>query len=151
MEISVKRTEDGGHYLELGYVTFDLPQSAVKKLQEIIGIRLNQSEAKDSQVLQKKLQAYRQLANKLVHVDNRIVQEFALALTAEQLVTMSRLATGESLYNKLANNLSKQNRQQFEDDYRTLSKITEQNAVANMEQAVPVIKKIANKQKQAQD
>ena len=82
-----------------------------------------------------------------MQADNRIVQKFAVLLSAEQLITLARLAQAESLYNKIMMNLSKQNKAQFEDDYRAMKGITEKQALINMEQIIPIIKQVAKEVK----
>ncbi|MBD3754569.1 MAG: hypothetical protein IE937_02895 [Gammaproteobacteria bacterium] len=147
MEISAKRNHDGEYLLELGPVTLTLPSAAIKALTEVIDQRLNQSDEKEQQELQKKLAAYKALATKMSEVDDRIVQTFAPQVTPEQLVTIVRLAEGDVLREKVLRNLSKQNRRQFEEDYAALNKITVHQACLYMEQLVPLIKKVAQQQK----
>ncbi|MBD3821476.1 MAG: hypothetical protein IE914_04355 [Thiotrichales bacterium] len=147
MEISAKRTETGEYLLEIGYVTIELPQEAVSGLQQIISKRLGQGSDVDQQALQKKLKVYRDLANKLVSADDRIIQQVALQMSPEQLVTVARLAEGERLFHKIMRNMSRQNGKQFQEDYQALTKITEQQACVNMEKVVPLIRKAAQQQK----
>ena len=147
MEILAKRNEAGSFHLTMGYVSFDMSESAIQALQKVISERLGQSSEKDKLITEKKIQAYRQVANKLVQADNRIVQKFAVLLSAEQLITLARLAQAESLYNKIMMNLSKQNKAQFEDDYRAMKGITEKQALINMEQIIPIIKQVAKEVK----
>lgn len=147
MEILAKRNESGSFHLTMGYVSFDMSESAIQALQKVISERLGQSSEKDKLITEKKIQAYRQVANKLVQADNRIVQKFAVLLSAEQLITLARLAQDESLYNKIMMNLSKQNKAQFEDDYRAMKGITEKQALINMEQIIPIIKQVAKEVK----
>ncbi|BBN58853.1 FliG C-terminal domain-containing protein [Hydrogenovibrio marinus] len=147
MEISAKRTETGEYLLEIGYVTIELPQEAVSGLQQIISKRLGQGSDIDQQALQKKLKVYRDLANKLVSTDDRIIQQVALQMSPEQLVTVARLAEGERLFHKIMRNMSRQNGKQFQEDYQALTKITEQQACVNMEKVVPLIRKAAQEQK----
>lgn len=147
MEISARRNKEGVYLLDMGPVTFSLSAAAVDALQKVIDRRLNQGDDIESQQLEKKLQAYKTLANKMTEVDNRIVQEFAPKVSPEQLVTIVRLAEGNALYDKVVNNLSKQNRRQFEQDYKDLDKITVHNACIYMEQLVPLIKEAARQQK----
>ncbi len=148
MEISARRNKEGVYQLDMGPVTFSLSAAAVDALQKVIDRRLNQGNDIESQQLEKKLQAYKTLANKMTEVDNRIVQEFAPKVSPEQLVTIVRLAEGNALYDKVVNNLSKQNRRQFEQDYKDLDKITVHNACIYMEQMVPMIKEAARQQKE---
>lgn len=148
MEISARRNKEGVYQLDMGPVTFSLSAAAVDALQKVIDRRLNQGDDIESQQLEKKLQAYKTLANKMTEVDNRIVQEFAPRVSPEQLVTIVRLAEGNALYDKVVNNLSKQNRRQFEQDYKDLDKITVHNACIYMEQMVPMIKEAARQQKE---
>ncbi len=147
MEILAKKNEAGSFHLAMGYVSFDMSESAIQALQKVISERLGQSSEKDKLITEKKIQAYRQVANKLVQADNRIVQKFAVLLSAEQLITLARLAQDESLYNKIMMNLSKQNKAQFEDDYRAMKGITEKQALINMEQIIPIIKQVAKEVK----
>lgn len=150
MEIAASRTKNGEYQLEIGPVTFTLPEDAVSALQQVIGQRLNQNNEVDSDNIKRKLDAYKALASKMIGVDDRIVQKLATKVTPEQLVTITRLAEGDSLYEKVARNLSKQNRRQFEEDYKAMNKITEKHACLYMEQIVPLIKRAAQEQKELQ-
>lgn len=151
MEISASRNKAGDYQLDMGPVTFTLTEEAVQGLQQVIDQRLNRSEGVEAENLKRKLEAYRVLASKMSGVDDQIVQKFAPQVTPEQLVTIVRLAEGDTLYQKISKNLSKQNRRQFEDDYKALDKITEHNACIYMEQIVPLIKKAAQAQKVLQN
>ncbi len=146
MDIEAKRKESGEFELEIGPVVFSLPVEVVKALNTLLEQRLNHPSVADDESHQRKLTAYRVLAGKMIGVDDRIVQKFAPQVTPEQLVTIARLAEGDGLYNKIAKNLSKQNRRQFEEDYAALDKITEQNACLHMEQLVPLIKSAVQEQ-----
>jgi len=147
MEVTAKRNQKGEYELELGPVTLELSGQVVEALQSVIDKRLNNSSDQEMQLLEKKIQAYRVLATKMADVDDRIVQEFAPQVGAEQLVTMVRLSDGERLREKVLKNLSKQNRRQFEEDDKALGRITYQNACTYMEQIVPLIKQAAQHQK----
>lgn len=147
MEISASRNKTGEYQLEIGPVMFSLPSDVVKALQQVIDQRLNQNSVVDDENTKRKMTAYRVLASKMTNVDDRIVQKFAPQVTPEQLVTIVRMAEGDGLYNKIAKNLSKQNRRQFEEDYAAMDKITEQHACLYMEQIVPLIKRAAQEQK----
>lgn len=147
MEISAKRTHDGEYQLEIGFVTIDLSKDAVTTLSQVVTERLGQGSPGDQQALDKKLRVYRDLANKLVNTDDRIIQKIALEMTAEQLVTVARLADGERLFHKIVRNLSRQNGKQFQDDYQAFNQITEHQACVNMERVVPLIRRAAQAQK----
>lgn len=147
MEVSAKRNEQGEYLLALGPVTFTLPQEAVHALHEVIEERFKPDNATEASSLQRKLEAYRALANKMAAVDDRIIQKLATQITTEQLITLVRLADGETFYQKVVRNLSKQNRRQFEEDYDRLDRITEHSAVIHIDQVVPYIKKAAQEQK----
>ena len=148
MEISASRNKTGEYQLEIGPVTFSLSSDVVYALQQVIDQRLNQNSAVDDENTKRKITAYRVLASKMTGVDDRIVQKLAPQLTSEQLVTIVRMAEGDGLYKKVAKNISKQNRRQFEDDYVAMDKITEQHACLYMEQIVPLIKRAAQEQKE---
>lgn len=148
MEISASRNNTGEYQLEIGPVTFTLPVDVINALQQVMDQRLNQHTSADDESLKRKLTAYRVLASKMTSVDDRIVQKFAPKVTPEQLVTIVRMAEGDGLYHKVAKNLSKQNRRQFEEDYVAMDKITEHNACLYMEQLVPLIKRAAQEQKE---
>lgn len=151
VEISTKRTKEGKYLLSMGYVTFELAEKSLNELTEIISMRVNKSSEIDNKNLQKKIIAYKNLANKLVSSNNRVVQDFAVTLETEQLVTLARLADGNSMYNKIIHNLPKQNASQFEIDFNGLEGISEHQAVLNMEVAIPVIREVANKAKKRQE
>lgn len=148
MEIAASRTKTGECQLDIGPVTFTLPSEVVDALQQVIDQRLNQSNAIDDEGIKRKLEAYKALASKMIGVDDRVVQKFAPKVTPEQLVTIARLAEGDALYQKICRNLSKQNRRQFEEDFKVMNKITEQHACLYMEQIVPLIKIAAQEQKE---
>lgn len=148
MEVSSKRNEAGEFLLEIGYVTISLPAEAVSSLKQVIGRRLNQTSDVEQQALDKKIAVYRELSNKLITTDDRIIQQVALQMTPEQLVTIARLSTGERLFHKIVRNLSRQNGSQFQEDYQAMDKITEHQACANMEKLVPLIRKAAQRQKE---
>lgn len=150
MDVSAKRGRDGAYQLELGSVTLTLPENVIEALYDVVDQRLNQSPSDEVAQLDKKLKTYRALATKISEVDDRVVQRFAPQLSPEQLVTLVRLAEGDTLKNKVLNNLSKQNRRQFEEDDASLDKITVKHACIYMEQILPVIKKVAQEQKALQ-
>lgn len=150
MEVTAKRNQQGEFELEMGPVTLELNAQVIEALRSVIDKRLNSSNDQETQLLEKKIQAYRVLATKMAEVDDRIIQEFAPQVGAEQLVTMVRLAEGNTLREKVLRNLSKQNRRQFEDDDKALGEITYQHACLYMEQIVPLIKQAAQHQKQLQ-
>lgn len=149
MEILGSRLKSGEYQLEIGPVTFTLPSDVINALQQVIEQRL-QKNGSENDSIHRKLEAYRALASKMMGVDDRIVQKFAPQLSPEQLVTIARLAEGDGLYQKILKNLSMQNRRQFEEDYASMDKITEQHACLYMEQIVPLIKQTAQEQKQLQ-
>lgn len=150
MDIHASRTENGEYLLEMDFVTIELPSDAVGALRDIIHKRLDQSNSMERQALEKKITAYRALANKMIQVEDRIIQQIAIEISPEQLVTLAKLAPGEELYEKILQNLSRQNKRQFEEDFATMTKITEHQACVNMEKIVPLIKRVAQQQKQAQ-
>lgn len=150
MEVTAKRDERGEYELEIGPVTVTLPEKVLSALQKVIDQRLNQSSEAEDLALEKKIQAYRTLATKMAEVDDRIIQKFAPQVSSEELVTMVRLAEGNTLRDKVLNNLSKQNRRQFEEDEAALGPVTYQHACVYMEQIVPLIKQAAQDQKRIQ-
>ncbi|MBN2866185.1 MAG: hypothetical protein JXK16_09285 [Thiotrichales bacterium] len=150
MEVTAKRNKEGSYELEMGMVTLELSSDVLSALQQVIDKRLNDSSPQESEMLEKKVQAYRVLATRMAEVDNRIVQKFAPKLNSAQLITMVRLAQGDTLRNKILANLSKQNRRQFEEDEAELGEITYQHACTYMEQIVPLIKQAAQEQKALQ-
>lgn len=147
MDITARRNETGEFLLEMGYVTIEMPAEAVATLRDVIHKRLNQSSVLEQQALEKKVKAYRALANKMIHVEDLIIQQIAVQMTPEQLVTIARLAEGDKLYQKVIKNLSKQNSRQFQEDFEVMNRITEHQACVNMEKIVPLIKKAAQQQK----
>lgn len=145
MEISAKRTKTGEYHVDIGYVTFELSKEAVTSLSQVISKRLNQGSDIEQQAIQRKLKIYRELANKLINAEDQIIQQIALRMLPEQLVTLARLAGGEGLFQKIVKNLSRQNRNQFQDDYQALNKISEYQACVNMEKVVPLIREVAQR------
>ncbi|QBZ83862.1 hypothetical protein GHNINEIG_01930 [Hydrogenovibrio crunogenus] len=148
MEITAKRDHDGLYILETGPVSFELPQQALESLQKVVSDRLEKATSSSSEGLSRKLNTYRNLATKMITVDDRILQSFLPQASAEQLVTLVRLAEGERLFHKVMRNMSRQNGQQFQQDYQDLNRITEHQACLYMEQIVPMIKKAAQAQKE---
>jgi len=148
MEITAKRDHDGIFILETGPVSFELPEQALETLQKVVSQRLGQKTSSSSESLSRKVNTYRNLATKMVSVDDRILQSFLPQATPEQLVTLVRLAEGERLFHKVMRNMSRQNGQQFQQDYQDLNQITEHQACLYMEQIVPLIKKAAQEQKE---
>jgi len=148
MEITAKRDHDGIFILETGPVSFELPEQALETLQKVVSQRLGQKTSSSSESLNRKVNTYRNLATKMVSVDDRILQSFLPQATPEQLVTLVRLAEGERLFHKVMRNMSRQNGQQFQQDYQDLNQITEHQACLYMEQIVPLIKKAAQEQKE---
>lgn len=147
MDITAKRDQDGRYILEMGPVFFELPISSLEMLHKLLEERLSNQSDEDLATLHKKIKAYRALASKLVAMDDRVLQKLVTKLSAEQLVTLVRLAEGERLFHKVIRNLSRQNGQQFQQDYHDLNKITLHQATLYMEQAVPMIRQAANEQK----
>ncbi|MGC9385603.1 MAG: FliG C-terminal domain-containing protein [Hydrogenovibrio sp.] len=147
MDITAKRDQDGRYILEMGPVFFELPISSLEMLHKLLEERLSNQSDEDLATLHKKIKAYRALASKLVAMDDRVLQKLVTKLSAEQLVTLVRLAEGKRLFNKVIRNLSRQNGQQFQQDYHDLNKITLHQATLYMEQAVPMIRQAANEQK----
>jgi len=150
MEISATHENTGDFTLEIGPVTFSLNIEAVQSLYKIIDERLGEGDDKERLARSLKLKAYRALASKMVNVDERVLQKFANQVKTEQLVTLVRLAEGEALYNKVLENMSRQNRRQFEEDFAAMERITEHQAIVFMEQIIPVIKQAAQDQKRQQ-
>ena len=151
MDVTARRNKQGDYELEMGPVTLEIGSEVLSALQKVIDKRLNDSSDQEAALLDKKIQAYRLLATKMSSVDDRIVQAFAPKVVGAQLVTMVRLAEGNTLRNKVLKNLSKQNQRQFEEDEAQLGAISYQHACAYMEQIVPLIKQAAQEQKILQD
>lgn len=147
MDIIASKDQNGMNQLEIGPVILELPNQVVKGLYDAVHKHLNEPDAEAKKVLEKKLLAYRTLASKMRTVDDRIVQKFAAQLKPEHLVTLVRLSEGDSLYQKVVRNLSKQNARQFKMDYEDFNTITEHQACVYMEKIVPLIKKAAQEQK----
>lgn len=147
MDVSASRSQTGEYLLEVGPVVIELSSEAVNTLQQIVSKKLDQPSGEEADSLNKKLNAYRALATKMVAMDDRILQKFATQVSAEQLVTLVRLAEGERLFHKVIRNLSRQNGKQFQQDYHDLNKITVHQACLYMEQLVPIIRKAAQEQK----
>ncbi len=146
MDIEVRKTKTGVQ-LDFGQVMLQLPTEVVSALQQVVEKRLNMSGEAERQAIKKKLVVFRDLANKLAHMDDRVLQKVLPQLTPEQLVTLVRLSDGDYFYRKVLRNMSKTNRRQFEEDFERLNKITEHQAVIYMEQIIPLLKKAAQEQK----
>jgi flagellar motor switch protein FliG len=148
MDINIRKLKSGELQLDFGMVMLNLPPQVIKVLQQVVEKRLNMSGELERQSIKKKLMIFRDLANKLAHMDDRILQKILPQLKPEQLVTLVRLSEGDYFYKKVLQNLSKANRRQFEEDYERLNRITEHQAVIYMEQIIPLLKKAAQEQKQ---
>ncbi|WP_294949112.1 FliG C-terminal domain-containing protein [Sulfurivirga sp.] len=148
MDIDIRRLKDGHIQLDFGQVMLNLPPAAIEALQQVVDKRLNMSGEAERAAIRKKLAVFRDLANKLAHMDDRILQWILPQLTPEQLVTLVRLSEGDYFYQKVLRNLSRTNRRQFEEDYQRLDRITQHQAVIYMEQIIPLLKQAAQRQKQ---
>ncbi len=148
MDIDIRRLNDGHIQLDFGQVMLNLPPAAIEALQQVVDKRLNMSGEAERAAIRKKLAVFRDLANKLAHMDDRILQWILPQLTPEQLVTLVRLSEGDYFYQKVLRNLSKTNRRQFEEDYARLDRITQHQAVIYMEQIIPLLRQAAQRQKQ---
>ena len=148
MDIDIRRLKDGRIQLDFGRVMLNLPPAAIEALQQVVEKRLNMSGEAERAAIRKKLAVFRDLANKLARMDDRILQWILPQLTPEQLVTLVRLSDGDYFYQKVLRNMSKTNRRQFEEDYQRLDRITQHQAVIYMEQIIPLLKQAAKRQKQ---
>lgn len=149
MEVNAERLADGRYLLDLGPVSFHLDGPTIEQLNQVVSQRLHQSDETEAAALQKKLNAYRKLAQKLVSMDDRVLQKLLPQLSPEQTVTLVRLST-DGMYDKVCRNFSRQNAKQFEDDYQAFDKITLHQATLYMEQMMPMIKQAAQEQKKLQ-
>lgn len=134
--------------VEIGNTTITLPPKTLQALQKLINDRLNNVDACEQQEMQKKIKAYSALATKMAQFNPIVLQNLLVKLTAQQIVTLARLANGNTLYDKILENLSRQNRRQFEDDYETFNKISHHQAIVFMEQSITLIKKAVRQQKE---
>lgn len=150
MEITAKKEQNGHLILGFGQVSFELPENAIESLQKLISDRLAQTAGGNVEGLQRKIKTYRNLATKMIVVDDVVLQSMLPKLKPEQLVTMVRLADGERLFHKVIRNLSRQNGKQFQQDYLDFDQITEHQACVYMEQIIPYIKEAAQMQKNRQ-
>lgn len=147
MEITAKRDENGHSILGIGVVSFELPEKAIESLQKLIRGRLAQNAGGNTDGIQRKIQTYRNLATKMILIDNVALQSILPRMKPEQLVTLVRLADGERFFHKVIQNLSRQNGQQFQQDYLDFDEITEHQACVYMEQVIPLLKEAAQMQK----
>ncbi|HIC99883.1 MAG TPA: hypothetical protein EYP05_00885 [Piscirickettsiaceae bacterium] len=147
MDIEIHKLKNGEIRLDFGQVMLHLSPEVIKTLQQVVEKRLNMSGEAERAAIEKKLAIFRDLANKLAHMDDRVLQKVLPQLTPEQLVTLVRLSEGDYFYRKVLRNMSKTNRRQFEEDYARLNRITKHQAVIYMEQIIPLLKKAAQEQK----
>ncbi|HIQ40358.1 MAG TPA: hypothetical protein EYH46_04210 [Sulfurivirga caldicuralii] len=147
MDIEIHKLKNGEIRLDFGQVMLHLSPEVIKTLQQVVEKRLNMSGEAERAAIEKKLTIFRDLANKLAHMDDRVLQKVLPQLTPEQLVTLVRLSEGDYFYRKVLRNMSKTNRRQFEEDYARLNRITKHQAVIYMEQIIPLLKKAAQEQK----
>lgn len=150
MEISAKHLKTNEFEINISFVSFDLSLDSIKALNNVVSARLSSADSNELDEQDRKISAYRALNDKMAKVDNRIMQKLLVQMTASQQVTMARLSTNQVLYEKILGNLSKQNQRQFEEDFKHLDKISYHQAIVNMEQVLPMIKKAAKEQKELQ-
>lgn len=141
MEIKAKRKQDGDFIIEVGPVIFTLPEPAVAGLNRVITERTRQMSDTDKARTEKRLALYRNLADKLTTLEDPLIQTLLTQLSAEQMVTLARIAPSDGVYRKIESNLSRQNARQFEEDYARIKKISVHQASSQMEQIVPILKK----------
>lgn len=145
MDIEIHRLDNGDLVLDFGPVMLTLAPEVAERLRQLVAARLNRNGEAEKAALEKRLVVFRDLARKLVRVDDRILQRLLPRLTPEQLVTLVRLA-GKPLADKVMRNLSRPNRRQFQEDFQRLNRITKHQAVIYMEQIVPLLKETAREQ-----
>lgn len=141
MDIKAKRNKTGEYMIEIGPAIFNLPQNVVEALYNVISNRSLASIEQDKARMEKRLTAYRSLANKLGTIEDAIMQSLLTQIRPEQMVTLARIAQSKDVYNKIVRNLSRQNARQFEEDYGRLGKISVHQAGTHMEQMLPILKK----------
>lgn len=153
MEIKAKRQANGEYMIEIGPVIFNLPQPVVEALHQVINERAHAVTSADKERTEKRLAAYRSLANKLGTIEDPLMQTLLTQIRPEQMVTLARIATGDAVYQKILKNLSRQNARQFEEDYARINQISVHQASSQMELMLPILKKAiqTRKQIQAQD
>lgn len=153
MEIKAKRQQSGNYVVEVGPTIFNLPENVVEALSKVIRERFKVVTEQDKERMQKRLTAYRALAGKLTQIENALMQDLLNQVSSEQMVTLARIAQGDEVYKKIVANLSRQNARQFEEDFKRLDKISLHQASTQMEQMVPILKKViqARRQIQAED
>lgn len=153
MEIKAKRQQSGNYVVEVGPTIFNLPENVVEALSKVIRERFKVVTEQDKERMQKRFTAYRALAGKLTQIENALMQDLLNQVSSEQMVTLARIAQGDEVYKKIVANLSRQNARQFEEDFKRLDKISLHQASTQMEQMVPILKKViqARRQIQAED
>ncbi|MDY0137038.1 MAG: FliG C-terminal domain-containing protein [Thiomicrospira sp.] len=150
MEIKAKRQANGEYMIEIGPVIFNLPQPVVEALHQVINDRGNKQTPADKARTEKRLAAYRSLANKLAVIEDPLMQSLLTQIRPEQMVTLARMASDDSVYQKIVRNLSRQNARQFEEDFARISKISVHQASSQMELMLPILKKAIQARKQIQ-
>jgi flagellar motor switch protein FliG len=150
MEIKAKRQANGEYMIEIGPVIFNLPHPVVEALHQVINERGNKQTAADNARTEKRLAAYRSLANKLAAIEDPLMQSLLTQIRPEQMVTLARMADDDSVYQKIVRNLSRQNARQFEEDFARISKISVHQASSQMELMLPILKKAIQARKQIQ-
>ncbi|MGE4502864.1 MAG: FliG C-terminal domain-containing protein [Thiomicrospira sp.] len=150
MEIKAKRQANGEYMIEIGPVIFNLPQPVVEVLHQVINDRGNKQTPADKARTEKRLAAYRSLANKLAVIEDPLMQSLLTQIRPEQMVTLARMASDDSVYQKIVRNLSRQNARQFEEDFARISKISVHQASSQMELMLPILKKAIQARKQIQ-
>lgn len=148
MEIRGKRQKNGDFMIEVGPTIFNLPENVVKALADLLKNRSARSAEQDKVRMEKRLDAYRGLAQKLSALDDALVQSVLGQITPDKMVTLARLAPGDAVYNKILKNLSRQNGRQFADDYKRTDRISVHQASTQMEQMIPVLRRAIQARKQ---
>lgn len=150
MEIKGKRQKSGDYMIEIGPTIFNLPENVVEALSQVLKKRNQNSAEQDKARMEKRLTAYRILADKLSGIEDALIQSLLTQISPEQMVTLARIAPDDRVYKKIVKNLSRQNGRQFQEDYKRLDRISVHQASTQMESMVPVLKKAIQARKQIQ-
>lgn len=141
LEIRGRRQKTGGFILEIGPAIFNLHASVVRGLADVLSNREESAKKMDEHRTQQRLEGYRALASKIAGMEDSIVQSILGQVTPAQIISLARVSQSKAVYNKIVNNLSRQNARQFEEDYRENTKISVHQASMHMEALLPVVRR----------
>lgn len=148
LEVKGKRLKNGQFLVEIGPAIFQMPEAVVTGLAQALKDRQISSQDADKQRAQKRLDGYRALATKISEMEDAVIQNVLSQITPAQIISLARISQSKAVYNKIVNNLSRQNSRQFEEDYRENKPISVHQASMHMEVMLPIIRRAVRLRKE---